>query len=189
MNTKQLKMLIEREVYKALKKEANNKISRVNEAYTGELIDKRSFMKKIEDIIQLVSETSVGNKGEFAFVPGEDYNYTGDFEGIYSENFDACNGNYTTAREYAEELYNYYIENGPGTLEFTMLFNNEELVPVLNKLYKIYPSINYNVEDSTVAEWDDTPSAEGYMVFNDTQFDIAIKVLKRLTKFIDKLYD
>lgn len=192
MKTKQLKMLIEREVYKALKsanKKRLNKISHVNEAYTGELIDKRSFIKNVVEIIQLVSETSVSNEGEFSFVPADDDYYTGDFEGMYSENFDECNGNYNLASEYAEELYNYYIENGPGTLELTMLFNNEELAPMLNKLAKIYPSINYNIEDSTIAEWDGTPSAEGYMVFDDTQFDVAIKVLKRLIKFIDKLYD
>lgn len=188
MNKKNLQLLIERYVRKqiSLNNRKSKRFSRINENI-DENIDKRNFIKNVMNIFKLVCDTDILSYGEsFIFAPVLDYDYDGDFENINTADFEELSDDREGKLAAAENLYDYYTENGPGNLEFILIFNNDNLGSTFEQLSEEFPYIDYEVtNDKSFKRY--KSSAEYSMSFKDTEFDIAIQVLKTLLKAIRRI--
>lgn len=188
MNKKNLQLLIEREVRKqiSLNNMRNKRFSRINENIDEDSV-KRNFIKNVMNIFKLVCDTDILSYGQsFIFAPVLDYDYNGDFENIDTVDFEELSDDRTGQRAAAENLYEYYTENGPGNLEFILIFNNDNLGSTFEQLSDEFPYINYEfTKDKSFKRY--ASNAEYSMSFKDTEFDIAIQVLKTLLKAIRRL--
>ena len=188
MNKKNLQLLIEREVRKqiSLNNSRSKRFSRINENIDEDRV-KRNFIKNVMNIFKLVCDTDILLYGQsFIFAPVLDYDYNGDFENIDTVDFEELSDDRAGQRAAAENLYEYYTENGSGNLEFILIFNNDNLGSTFEQLSDEFPYINYEVtKDKSFKRY--ASSAEYSMSFKDTEFDIAIQVLKTLLKAIRRL--